>query len=283
MRRIILGISMVFMVIQGGEANSGILWSKTFGGAKKDVANAVRQTSDGGHIVAGYTESFGNGGADAWVIRVDKDGKKLWDKTFGGEKGDTANSIQQTSDGGYIVAGYTESFGNGGADAWVIRVDKDGKKLWEKTFGQNQDDVFSSITQRLTGGFIAVGYTIPFGKGDLDLYVLSLDKDGKKLWGKTFGGNKTDNALSIYQTVKGDSLIAGFTESYGEGGLDAWVIKIDKDGNKVWDKIFGGKAWDVARSIRETSDGGVIVCGFTESSGAGLEDAWVVKLDAKSE
>ena len=254
------------------------VWDKTFGGEKGDIANSIQQTSDGGYIVAGYTESFGNGGADAWVIRLDKDGNKLWDKTFGGEKGDVANSIQQTSDGGYIVAGYTESFGNGGADAWVIKLDKDGNKVWDKTFGGLADDVASSILQITDGGFIIAGYMV-FPFLGMDVWVIRLDKDGNMVWNKTFGGTKADNARSIQQTKDGGFVVAGFSESFGKGTLDAWVIKLDKDGNKEWDKTFGGKDWDVAKSIQQTKDGGYIIAGFTESFGAGGRDGWVIKLE----
>jgi len=254
------------------DKNGNTEWDKTFGGSSYDEAESIIQTSDGGYIVAGFTGSKGAGSWDTWVIKLDKNGNKEWDKTFGGSDSDGANSIAQTSDGGYIVAGWT------GDDVWVIKLDKNGNKEWDKTFGGSDKDEAYSIVQTSDGGYIVAGYTDSKG-GDDDAWVIKLDKNGNEEWDKTFGGNFLDDANSIAQTSDGGYIVAGYTRSKGAGGDDAWVIKLDKNGNKKWDKTFGGSDWDKANSVIQTSDGGYIVAGDTESKGAGGDDAWVIKLD----
>ncbi|WP_448516707.1 hypothetical protein [Pseudothermotoga sp.] len=153
-------------------------WQRVFGGSYDDIAYSIQQTSDGGYIVAGYTESFGAGGKDVYVLKLDADGNKVWERTFGGSYDDIAFSIQQTSDGGYIVAGYTGSFGAGSGDVYVLKLDADGNKVWEKTFGGIHYDQANSVQQVSDGGYIVAGYTESFGAGIRDVYVLKLDKYG---------------------------------------------------------------------------------------------------------
>ena len=152
-------------------------WSKTFGGSGWDEANSVQQTSDGGYIIAGRTNSYGAGSKDAWLIKTDSSGKEEWSKTFGGSDYDGANSVQQTSDGGYIIAGYTGSYGAGDYDAWLIKTDSSGKEEWSKTFGDprwDRDDEAHSIQQTSDGGYIIAGRTESYGAGDYDAWLIKL-------------------------------------------------------------------------------------------------------------
>jgi uncharacterized delta-60 repeat protein len=255
------------------------VWEKTFGGSGDDGAYSIQQTKDGGYIVAGYTRSFGAGGSDVYVIKVDENGNKMWEKTFGGSGDDGAYSIQQTNDGGYIVAGVTDSFGAGGSDVYVIRLDENGNKLWEKTYGGSGNDGAYSIQQTSDGGYIVAGGTNSFGAGEIDFYIIKLDKDGNKVWEKTYGGNDYDDAYSIQQTTDGGYIVAGWTNSFGAGNWDIYVIKLDENGNKVWEKTYGGGGDDLAYSIQQTTDGGYIIAGGTNSFGAGDCDVYVLKLD----
>jgi len=153
------------------------VWQRVFGGSRDDEAVSVQQTSDGGYIVAGYTDSFGAGG-DVYVLKLDANGNKVWERTFGGSDFDLAFSIQQTSDGGYIVAGYTDSFGAGGWDAYIVKLDANGNKVWERTFGGSGYENAYSIQQTSDGGYIVAGWTGSFGAGGRDVYVLKLDVYG---------------------------------------------------------------------------------------------------------
>ena len=262
------------------DSNGDLLWDKTFGGSSPDVAVSIQQTTDGGYIVLGGTSSKGAGEHDAWVLKLDQNGILEWDKTFGGSNFDIAQSIQQTTDSGYIVAGYTPSKGAGGGDVWVFKLDSDGNLLWDKAFGGSSPDGARSIQQTTDGGYIVVGSTQSKGAGGEDVWVLKLDSNGDLEWDKTFGGSSLDLAFSVQQISDGGYIIVGKTVSKGAGGEDAWVLRLNQDGNLVWDKTFGGSEDDGASSIQQTVDGGYIVAGWTRSKGAGSFDAWIFKLDS---
>jgi len=275
------------------DANGNKVWDKTFGGSYEDVASAVQQTSDGGYILAGVTRSFGAGNGDAWLIKTGAYGNKVWDKTFGGSYEDGASAVQQTSDGGYILAGYNGSFGAGSSDAWLIKTDAHGNKVWDKTFGGSYEDEAYAVQQTSDGGYLLVGYTDSFGAGKEDAWLIKTDASGETCdcsgdgncyeneskWVKTLGGSGGDYAYSVQQTSDGGYILAGFTNSYGAGYDDVWLIKTAANGNEVWDKTFGGISGDWASAVQQTSDGGYILAGRTSSS-AGLDDAWLIKTDA---
>jgi hypothetical protein len=255
-------------------------WSRTYGGTNDDWANAVVPTPDGGYVVAGATCSFGTAGAcDVWVLKLDGWGNVQWQKTYGGTSWDGAFAIAPTSDGGYVVAGATWSFGAGSADVWVLKLDGWGNVQWQKTYGGTDWDRVVAIAPTPDGGYVVAGRTWSFGAGYFDLWVLKLDGSGNVQWQKTYGGTDGDKALAIVPTSDGGYVVAGETESFGAGLSDAWVLKLDGSGNVQWQKTYGGTQGDRAFAIVPTSDGGYIVAGETESFGAGLSDAWVLKLD----
>lgn len=258
-------------------------WSKISGGLGLDSATAVQQTSDGGYVMAGQTASFGAGAADAWLLRKDSNGNKLWEKSFGGSGDDFATSVQQTSDGGYIIGGYTASSGAGQCDFWLIKTDSSGNKLWEKTFGGPANDFAYSVLQASDGGYVIGGTSHSGVSGAVSSYVwlVKTDSNGDKLWDKKFGGG-TMMGWEIQQASDGGYIIAADTYSYSSGtaSWDVWFIKTDSNGNKLWDKTFGGTGYDRGRSVQQTSDGGYILAGETDSSGAGGTDFWLIKTDS---
>jgi hypothetical protein len=255
-------------------------WDKTFGSASDDAGYSVQQTSDGGYIIAGWTNSCGACGSDAYLIKTDSGGSKQWDKTFGGTSNDTGYSVQQTSDGGYIIAGWTNSYGAGGSDVYLIKTDSEGTKQWDKTFGGSGFDYGYSVQQISDGGYIIAGVTNSYGAGSYDVYLIKTDSEGSKQWDKTFGGTSDDVGYSVRQTSDGGYIIAGWTNSYGAGGSDVYLIKTDSGGTKQWDKTFGGSGNDVGESVQQTSDGGYIIAGWTNSYGAGGYDVWLIKTDS---
>ena len=267
-------------------SNGNKEWDKTFGGTDRDGASSVQQTADGGYILAGTTNSYGSGYFDFWLVKTDSNGNKEWDKTFDGTGGpvasrDEAQSVLQTVDGGYILAGRTSS-DDGYSDFWLVKTDSNGNKEWDKTFGLRGTllDEEYSVHQTADGGYILAGNTFLYGAGGSDFWLAKTDADGNKEWDKTFGGIAQDEAAAVLQTVDGGYILAGFMISYILGPRDFWLVKTDADGNKQWDKTFGGTDLDTASSVQQTTDGGYILAGTTNSYGGGHEDFWLVKTDA---
>jgi hypothetical protein len=262
------------------DANGNLQWTKTIGGPDFDVGTSLIQTSDGGYAIAGYTFSFGAGEDDVYVVKLDANGNLQWTKTIGGKDADGGSSLIQTSDGGYAIAGYTFSFGAGGEDVYVVKLDANGKLQWTKTIGGPGDEIGFSLIQTSDGGYAIAGGTYSFGAGEADVYVVKLDANGNLQWTKTIGGKNDDAGLSLIQTSDGSYAIAGSTLSFGAGQLDVYVVKLDASGNLQWTKTIGGKDWDAGLSLIQTSDGGYAIAGATKSFGTGGEDVYVVKLDA---
>jgi len=274
-----------FWVIKLDEQGNQI-WDRTYGGSGEDIAPKpipLIQTTDGGYAVAGATSTKGFGEVDFWVIKLDEQGNQVWDKTYGGSGADFASSLIQTIDGGYAVAGATSTKGSGDVDFWVIKLDKQGNQIWDRTYGSGSGDDFAlksiPFIQTIDGGYAVAGWTKSKGSGEVDFWVIKLDKQGNQIWDRTYGGSGNDVASSLIQTTDGGYAVAGLTSSQGAGGGDFWVIKLDEQGNQIWDRTYGGSGADFAFSLIQTIDGGYAVAGFTSSQGAGNTDAWVIKLD----
>jgi uncharacterized delta-60 repeat protein len=250
-----------------------VSWQKRYGGAYNDEAYSIQQTIDGGYTVAGC--SYG----DFWVLKLNTDGAVSWQKRYGGAYNDEAYSIQQISDGGYIVAGYTDSFGADYDGFCVLKLNSDGTVSWQKTYSGADCDYPYSIQQTSDGGYILAGTSF-FGAGGYDFWVLKLNSDGEVSWQKRYGGAGEDFAYSIYQTSDGGYVVAGTTPSFGAGDYDFWVLKLTSTGAVSWQKRYGGTGYDVAYSIQQTSDGGYIVAGYTDSFVTSSYDFWVLKLNS---
>jgi hypothetical protein len=252
------------------------IWDKIYGGPRDDWAFTVTPDGDGGYIVGGYNASFGAGAADIWILKLDSQGNRIWDKTYGGT-GAVAFSIISTDDGGYIVAGLTHSFGD--SDCWILKLDRQGNKIWDKTYGGGGKDWAKSIVPTGDGGYIVAGTTSSFGSGKDDFWILKLDSQGNKIWDKTYGGAGDDRASSIMAAGDGGYIVAGTTNSFGVGNDDFWILKLDNQGEKIWEKTYGGSGDDQANSIIAAGDGGYIVAGTTESIGTDHKDFRILKLD----
>jgi hypothetical protein len=300
-------------------------WVRTIGGNDDDVLYSLQQTNDGGYILGGWSQSNkgfdksenSKGGDDYWIVKLDAAGNRQWDKTLGGSGGDSFRHLQQTGDGGFILVGLSDSDAGfdksenkkGETDGWIVKLDASGNKVWDKTFGGSNSDVFWSVQQTMDSGYIVGGFSNSNASGDksenaknipwIDYWIVKLDASGTKEWDKTIGGNYDDFLRAIQQTTDGGYIVgghstsdSGFDKSENRRGLiwysDYWVVKLDTSGNKQWDKTFGGNADDEMNFVQQTNDRSYILGGSSESSSGidkserskGEADYWIIKLSS---
>ncbi|MBL3547727.1 T9SS type A sorting domain-containing protein [Chryseobacterium sp. KMC2] len=288
-----------------------IEWQKSLGGSGKDYANSIIQTADGGYMMAGNSNSnngnvTGNHGKqDYWLAKLNSTGNLQWQKSLGGTENDQANSIIQTADGGYVVAGTTNSnngdvTGNHGLeDGWVLKLNSDAGVIhWKKTFGGSNTDAISKIIPTTDGGYIFTGSSmsnngdVAGNNGYVDYWIVKINSDGNIQWKKSFGGTGDDQANSIVQMNDGGYVVSGYAEGNtgditgNHGNTDFWILRLNADGGVVfWKKSFGGLYPDQALSMVKTSDGGFIMAGQSFSTDGdvtgnhGGTDYWIVKID----
>ncbi|TES90273.1 MAG: hypothetical protein E3J87_10340 [Candidatus Cloacimonadota bacterium] len=255
----------------GGE----IIWEKLYGGSELDEGYSVKQTSDGGFIIAGYTYSFGNGESDVYVIKTDSEGNELWTQTYGGGLEDEGYSIAITSDGGYIIAGRAESFGNGYSDVYVLRLDSNGDTVWTRVYGTVAIDWGSSVTLTDDGGFIISGALSSYNHRDL--YLLKFDANGDTIWSRTYHYSGYEEGTSIQQVEDGGYIVSGYASIPGTGDHDIYLLRTDENGDSLWTKTFGGSEWDEGHEVIQTTDGGFIIIGEWESNDN--TDVCLIKVD----
>lgn len=302
------GLRDIWVVRLNGSGE--IQWQKTLGGSGDDFANAAIGLSDGSFVIAGYVISndgdvSGNHGAeDVWVIKIDGSGKLLWQKTFGGSFRDVGNDIAMTLDGGFVVAGQTNSSDGdvGGSrnslDYWVIRMDANGNKVWSKAMGSTTEDAATAVTTASDGTITIAGFAssndgdVTGGTLTLDnFWIVKVDGVGTMIWQKTFGGSGLDRPTDIIAGVDGSYLVLGQTTSNdgnvkgNHGQLDAWLIDIGgSTGTLIWQQTFGGTATDAFYNFSITPDNGLIMSGNTQSNDGdvtgnhGDVDMWVMKV-----
>jgi hypothetical protein len=265
-------------------ATGSMEWSKTYGGTGSDQGYVVIQTSDGGYAIIGITSSFGAGGQDAWLVKTDSVGNMQWNMTYGGTGTETGNTMVQTSDGGYALAGRTNSLTAGGFDMLLIKIDAAGNMQWNKTYGGTGNEYAYSMVQSKDGGYAITGRTTSFGAGSEDAYLVKTDATGNMQWNKAFGGTALEYGFHVDQTSEGGFIICGLTSSFGAGTADAYFVKTDAVGNTLWQKTYGGARGEYAYDIIQTSDGGYAIGGQTSSFGLGIPyvfDFWLIKTDTE--
>ncbi len=266
--------------VQGQSLFPDTAYIRTFGGPNMDVGRDVKPTSDGGFILTGTTSSFGSGNTALYLIKTDSMGIRQWSKAIGGIGIEWGLAVVQTFDGGYAAAGYTNSFGNGGYDMYLVKTDASGNVLWEKTYGGNDWDFGHALIQTADSGLVICGKTYSFGNGNEDAYVVKTDKNGNTLWTRTFGGTANDAAHSVVEFSSTSLSIAGETGSFGNGGKDVFYITLDQDGSSSSQKTFGSTKDDMGFGIEKTLDGGVVIMGETDSMTAGNREELLMKISA---
>ena len=297
------------------ESTKEIEFIKTFGGSKNDVAKSIIKTSDGGYLIAGYTQSIDgdisdktNENFDFFLLKFSSDDELQWSKTIGGSEDDKANDVIQTQDGGFAVLGYTESTDEdvtenaGSRDFWIVKLTISGDLLWQKSFGFSGLDYGTSLVETNDNGFLISGVLDVTASGGLgnksnkkrhaggDIWAIKLDNSGNVEWQNYFGGTFTDTSYGIAKTTDNGFIIVGSSDSNdvditgNKGAYDFWVLRISSEGNLVWEKSFGGSEIDEARAITTTNDGSFLIVGDTRSSDIdvsknnGAADLWMLKI-----
>jgi hypothetical protein len=291
---------------------------KTFGGSKNDVAQAIINTNDNGYAVLGHTQSADfdinnkdNDSFDYWLLKFDKEQNLEWSKTYGGSDDDRGRDIIQTNDNGFLLTGFSRSSdgdvstNNGNYDFWTLRLDASGIILWEKSFGFLGSDQGYTITKTSDNGFLlggSIDVSASGGQGNSksqhaggDFWLIKIDENGTKLWSRYYGGLFTDSLYDIVETDTGDFMLVGSSDSSDTdisnniGDYDFWVIKVDKNGTKIWEKSFGGTQPDESFSIVKTNDNHFLIVGNSRSldvnvsENLGSSDIWLIKINEAGE
>jgi hypothetical protein len=247
------------------DSNGVLEWENTFKGKGSSAGWSVQVAIDGGYIIAGYTKaSVAEGGNNVYLVKTDLRGELEWEKYFGGTYYDRGHSVQVTGDGGYIIAGETESFGAGKSDVYLIKTNSNGELEWNKTYGGPENDIGWCVRVTSDGGYIIAGLTDSYGVGGSDVYLVKTDSNGKLMWEKAFGRAGYDRGYCVQVTDDGGYVISGFvTASNVSLGYDVYLVKTDSNGDLEWEKTFGGPDHDMGWCVQVTSDGGYILTGTT--------------------
>ncbi len=272
------GVVMLILAVNLSAQGPDTLWTRTYGGEHDDCCYSVIENSNGEYILAGWTRSFGAGGKDVYLLKIDVNGDTVWTMTYGGINDDEGRYVQETSDSGYIIAGCTMLYGEGW-DVYLIRTYADGDTIWTKTYGGANWDVGYSVQETSDGGYIVAGLTESFGARGFDIYLLKVDSLGNTLWTRTHGDVGWDEGYSVQQISDGGYILVGAIESLSTGDFDIYFSRTYPNGYVLWTEIYGGDEHDVGYSVKETSDGGYIIAGKTKSFGSGLYDVYLIKTE----
>jgi len=256
------------------------VWARTYGGWSDDVADGIAPAGDSGFIIAGTTYSYGAGRPNAYIIRTDARGDTLWTRVIGGAGDEGAYSVAATADSGFVVCGWTTSFGAGAFDAYVIRLDARGDTLWTRAYGGPANEFSYCVQAMPDGGCVVAGSTESFGAGGSDFYLVRTDAAGDTLWTRNYGRDTADRGTAVNLAPGGGFIITGGTMSAGAGDWDAWLIRADSCGETLWTRTLGGAGGDGFSCVLTAADRGFVLAGMTTSFGAGGMDFWFVKTDS---
>lgn len=305
------------------DVNGDLEWNKTYGGSKDDKGQSIIQTTDGGYAIVGYAMSDDGDGSnnegfhDNWILKLDASGTIEWEQSFGFSGHDHSYDIIQTNDGGFFFAGFldvTQSGGEGNSgksrnywtrhgvgEFWGTKLDANGNLEWRRYFGGTNNDRAHSVVQANDGGFVLAGFSesddfdISNAKGSYDFWVVKISDSGELLWEQSFGGTGIEISYGMTKTNDNAYVITGNTFSTdtdvtnNHGESDIWLIKVDDDGNLIWEKTFGGTAFESAESVNLLAGGGFLIAGNSKSIDGNLtinegeNDLWVIKTNSEGE
>lgn len=262
------------------DAKGNVIWTIYFGGIGNDEPNEIIQSADGNLLIIGTTDSYGTGGKDIYLLKIDTTGAMLWHKEFGGTADDLGEDILIASDGNYLITGMTSSFGNGLRDVYLVKANTSGTVIWTKTYGDALDDGGISLCNSDSGNVMLFGFTDNFGAMNRDCYLLKVNSAGDSLNSWLYGGAEYEQAVSISATTDGNFIICGHTASFGHIEHNVYALKVSKNGTIIWEKDYGESFHDGAERGEQSDDGGFIFAGRTSSFGNNYEQMYLVKTDA---
>lgn len=262
----------ISLILISFNSKAQISFQKTYGSHQYEYAEEIIQLYDTGYATIG-SSSLSGSSSDVYLLRVDSLGNYLWSKTYGGNQSDNGESIVETPDSGFVIAGHTNSFGVGGFDAYLIKTDKDGNLEWQKTYGGSDWDFAHSVILMPDGGYVIAGETYSSGLGNNDVYLIRTDSLGNSIWQRTFGTSQNDNASDILLALDGNLYVSGTTNGLGNGGNDTYILKVDINGNLIWEKTIGTLQDDVGNAISQHEiNNKLVICGYTNGIGNGGYD-----------
>jgi hypothetical protein len=261
--------------------NGKLQWVKTYGGQGDDIGWSLAINEDDGFTIAAQTNSFGNGELDAYLIRTDSKGDSLWTKTFGGAETDRVFSIDIAKNGAILLAGITYSYGAGDRDAYIIKTDPSGEMLWQKTYGGAGYDNAHTVIVNHDDEIILTGYGEFWGQANkMDMFLKKMTLEGEECWTRSYGGSENDRSMSVYQTQDRGYILTGFTQSYGEGEWDVYVIKTGRGGDILWTGAYGSPAPDFGYDIIQSKQGDYFLTGWTHGYEHPEGDLLLIKIES---
>lgn len=276
---------LVFFSVLTTTGNAQISFSKEYGGPYDEDGRWMEQLPDSGFILTGMTNTYSNGQADVWLVRTDANGNELWNKSFGGTLYDFGNMVKPTKDGGFIIAGFTGSYGSGGNDGWLIKTNANGITTWSKTFGDSGIQELEAVIQTSDSGYAAIGINYTAGTQYYDMYLVRTNSNGDSLWTKNIGGGSFEIGNSIQQTADGGFIIGGQTYSYGNLDGDFYMVKTDANGNVQWQKTYANNGLQEGHYVQIATGGGYVILGDADSlsNGLGDTDIWLIRTDSNGD
>jgi hypothetical protein len=268
------------------DENGDTLWTREYGKELSEEGYCVKQTNDEGYIITGYIHNP-DSGYQLWLLKTDSLGDTLWTRTYGGMESERGFFLQQTDDNGYVITGYTSSFGVNGSELWLLKTDEQGDTLWTRRYGGRWTNIGRCIQETSDGGYVIAGVTTvdSTGAGDLwvGLWLLKTDTLGDTVWAHIYGGWDFDaEGYYVQETHDGGFIVTGWMRS-SQNWDDVWLLKTDVNGDTLWTRSYGGAGSDEGYCVQQTDDGGYIVVGKTESFSVGQQDLWLIKTDANGD
>ncbi len=262
--------------------NGDTLWTKVYGGVSYSKGHEIQPTMDGNYIITGGSDSLHSGHMYAYLMKVDPKGVVIWTKYYGGDTYEMAESVKQSLDGGYIFTGQTDSYGAGAGDVWLVKTDAAGDTTWTKTFGGPLIDEGHWVLANNDGSYIIAAETSSFGVGNIDVWIISTDKNGNQIWAKTYGGVDKDVCHMIQPTLDGNFIVSAISRSFGWVTPRMWLLKVKPTGDTLWTANYTGNAGGHTHcyATMPTTDGGYIAVGHTDNPAGPNTEIMAVKMNA---